>query len=127
MLDELHSHQQSAVRASFDAEMRRTGDALRDQVTRDGGEVVENSLAVRLEASLVPCGSEFASATDIGQHQRATAFQPQLAGFRRIVRCLRDKESTIGREYRRRIAIELHVDSVNNEVGDSRSVARRGL
>src|SRR6185295_19735530 len=69
MLDELNTHQQAAVGASLYTEMGRTGNTLGDEVARHGGEVVEDPLAVCLEAGIVPCRSEFASAANVGQRQ----------------------------------------------------------
>src|SRR5271154_160671 len=44
-LDEHHAHQQAAVRAAHDAEVRRRRDLARDQVLRDRDEVVVRVLA----------------------------------------------------------------------------------
>ena len=123
----LDAHQQAAVRAAHDAEPARGRDLARDQVLRDGGEVVVDQLPVRLEPRFVPRRTELAAAADVGQHEHAAVLEPELAGGAGVGRRHRDLESAIGGEHRRVGAVELHRLRVHDEVRHLGSVLRRRL
>src|SRR5579871_291777 len=76
MLCELYPHQQSTVRSADNSQPARRSDFACHQVLRDSIEVIVNSLAVRLEASFMPCGSELSTASNIGPHSHAAVLQP---------------------------------------------------
>ena len=57
----------------------RARDLARDQVLRDGGEVVVDHLPMRLETRLVPRRTELAAAANVRQHEHAAVLEPQLA------------------------------------------------
>ncbi len=84
-LGELDAHQQAAVGTAHDAEVARGGDFSGDQILGHRLEVIVNVLALGLETGLMPGRSELAAPADIGQHEGAALFQPQLADRAGIV------------------------------------------
>src|SRR6478735_1476532 len=96
MLGELDAHQQAAIRAALNAESSRRRDLLRDQVLRDGGEVVVDHLAMRLETRVVPCGAELSPAANVGQNVHAAALEPELADGTGVEGSQRHLEAAIG-------------------------------
>src|SRR5437763_15243464 len=108
MLDERDTRQQAAVGTTFNTEPPRIRHLARDEILRDGSEIVKDELPVHAEPGIVPLRAELATTADVGKHIYATFFQPQLAARRRIGRRLTDLEATIGIEQRRVAALELH-------------------
>ena len=124
-LGELNAHQQAAVRAALDAKAAWRCDLARDQIFGDGGEVVVDDLALRLQAGLVPGGAELAAATDVGQHIGAAALDPELTDGRRIARRHRELEAAIRVQQRRVRAVQFHALRAHDEIGNLRAVFRR--
>src|SRR5665213_490446 len=98
MLGERDTHQEPAVGTTLNAEPAGARDLSRDQVTRDGGEVIEDALAMRLEPGLVPGETELVAAADVCQHEDPAAFQPELAVRAAVERRLRYPETAVGIE-----------------------------
>ena len=88
MLDELDPGKQPAVRAALDPEPARAGDLVRDQVLRDGCEIVIDKLPVNAEPGFVPLGAELPAAADVRENIDTALLQPQLAVRRGIGRRL---------------------------------------
>ena len=76
------------------------------------------TLAVGLEAGLVPCGAELAAAANVGEDVDAAAFKPEFADDAGVARCLRDLEAAVGGHQRGVGAVVLDVLAVDDEVGD---------
>ena len=127
MLGQLDAHQQPAVRAAVDAELRGAGDAARDQIAADAGEIVEDQLALRLATRLVPGRAELTAAADVGEHEGAAALQPQLADDAGIIRRVRHLEAAIGGHQRGRAAVFRHAITMDDEIRHPGAVGRYGL
>ena len=117
-----HAHQEAAIRAALDSEMFRRGDLLRDQVFADRNEVIIDALAVQLQARLVPVGAELAAAADVGEHIGPALLQPEAAHHGAVARRHRNLETAIAVKQGRRLAVQLDVLAVNNEVRHLRAI-----
>src|SRR5215469_18636362 len=124
MLRELHTHQQSAVRCAFDTKVLRRSELPRHQIQGNRVEVVVDPLPLRLEARIVPCRSELSATTNICQHKRTAAFQPQLAHYSVVARRIRNLEPPIGRQQSWPAAVHFDVDAMDHEVWHLCSVLR---
>ena len=76
------------------------------------------TLAMGLEAGLVPGGAELAAAADVGEDEDAAALQPQLADDAGVARGFGDLEAAVGRQQGGVGAVVLDVLAVDDEVGD---------
>src|ERR1700689_4223047 len=124
VLRELDAHQQAAIRSADNAEPARRSDFSRDQILGDRIEVVVNALAVSLEASLMPCRAELATAANIGQHINSAMLQPELARHRMVVRRIRDLESAISGQQSRIRAVVANILAMYHEVRHLGSILR---
>ena len=85
------------------------------------------TLAVGLEAGLVPCGAELAAAADVGEDVDAAALEPELADDAGVARGLGDLEAAVGGHEGGVGAVVLDVLAVDDEVGDLGAVGGGGL
>ena len=109
VLREHRAHQQAAVAAALDRELRRASVAALDQVPQHGGEVVEHVLLLRQVAGLVPRLAVLAAAAQVGD---------------------RDDDAVVEQHAPGRIEAGLEADAVAAVAGDQagiRPVERRPL
>ena len=123
LLDHRHPHQQPAVGAALDPQPPGRGDLARNQIAPDRGEIVIDDLALYPQPGLVPGRAELAPAADVGEHERAATFEPQLARQRRVVRRRADLEPAIGAHQCGGAAVVSDILAVDHEVGDFSPVA----
>ena len=76
MLCQCRPHEQTSIAASFNGQTRWVGIAVIDQITRAGGEIVEDVLLLRQFALLVPLFAELAAAAEIGDGDDSTLIEP---------------------------------------------------
>src|SRR5665811_934932 len=98
MLLHLDAHEQAAVGAALNAQMRRGCDATGDEILADGSKVVVDALAIDVQTGLMPGGPKFATAANVGQHIHVAWLEPKPAHGGRIARRFGNFESAIGRE-----------------------------
>ena len=79
------AHQEPAVGAAVDGQLRRRRHAPPDEGAGHGGEVLVNPVAVLPQARPVPVGPVLPAAADIGHHEDAAALEPGLADDRQVV------------------------------------------
>ena len=121
------AHEQAAVAASFDAEVRGRRHLPADEVFRHRDKVFIGPRPLLLKGRLVPGGAEFAAAADVGDHVDVFLFEPGRAGDRLIAGQQRDLESAVAVEQRGRGAVERKIVRPDLEVGHPRAVLRNGL
>src|SRR5262249_29443768 len=76
MLRHRNAHEEPAVRAPLDSELRGIGEAARDEILRDRREIVVRQLTMLLPHREVPAGTELAAAADIGENELPALLQP---------------------------------------------------
>src|SRR5204863_9405892 len=117
-----HAHQQPAVAPATNSHVLWRGDAVLDQLLRDGREIVIDALPVLLQPGTMPLRSEFAAAPDVGEHVCAAALEPGRPRVRAVARCVRDLEPAVGAEQRGVVAIPLEIATMDDEIRNPRSV-----
>src|SRR2546428_3076142 len=95
MLGERDAHQQAAVAAAANPQVLPAGDAVLDEPLRDRRKIVVDALPVLLQSGTVPLRSEFAAATNIGQHVNATPLEPRRTGVADLARRVGDLQSPL--------------------------------
>ncbi|MNS39454.1 hypothetical protein D3C72_717360 [compost metagenome] len=121
------AHEETALRAAHDPEVRLRGDVARDQVQGHRLEILMGALAVFLLGRLVPFRTELAAAARVGDDIDAAALQPQLADRRRIAGQQRRLEAAVAVEQRRVRPVHGHGVLMDDEIGDHGAVSRAGL
>jgi len=106
--------QQSAIRATVDAEVFAGGDALLDQVLSRADEVVEHILLAQFRTGLVPVTTILAAAAEVGDRVDAAGFHPRQVRHREVRR-QRDVEAAVAIQQRRRRSIRHHILAMGDE------------
>ena len=113
--------EQSAIAATDDGEVGRTGVFLLDQILSSSDEVVEDVLLLHLRTRLVPSLAILAAATERSLGIDATALQERDAGSgERGIH--RDIETAVGIEIDRVLAVEFQALLVGDEERYARTV-----
>ena len=74
------AHEEAAVAAALDRQLRRRGVAVGYQPLGRGDEIVENVLFLELGAGHVPLAAVLTTTAEIGDHQYAAHLEPHHAG-----------------------------------------------
>jgi hypothetical protein len=124
MLRQHRAHQQSAVRAAEQRELRMRRVMLRDQIFARGREIVEHVLLFGEHAFLVPAFAIFLAAPDIGDGVDAAGIEPEPPGRAEKRRRLADAVAAITVEQRGIPAVELRGFFHDHIDGNFRAVLR---
>ncbi|EGJ74196.1 putative prolyl oligopeptidase [Streptomyces sp. Tu6071] len=117
------AHQEAPVAAAHRAECGGGGDAARDEVFGDGGEVLVGARPFGLQRGAVPAGPVLPSAPDVRDDARAAALQPRPAGHGPVRRGQGDLEAAVAVQERGARTARLVVGA-RHEVRDARAVPR---
>src|SRR5690606_9605461 len=110
------AHQQAAIAAALDAEMRRTGDLALDQIFGDRGEILVGTQALFLERSLVPAWAVLTATTDIGDHIDTALAEPATTDRCAVGGGQRNLETTVTVLQGRVAAVEFQILVRDHEI-----------
>ena len=121
-----HAREQTAVRATANAEVSGTRHATLDQILRNRNEIVIRDLPVFLQRRLVPARSILPATADIGNGIRASASQPAMANNWAVAGSQADLESAVPIEQRRSVSACLESGRKYQKVRHFRAIRTRG-
>ena len=121
------AHQEAAVAAPHDAQVRRRRDLPRHEILGDRDEILVGSRPLLLEGRLMPAGTKLTATANVGDHEHVPLLQPRRSRQRGVARHERDLEAAVAVEQCGRGAVCRQSGGADLEVGNPRAILRHGL